>query len=331
MLTDSTLNSSVGFLAGLGFAFGPGQTLTVSMAWENNYAMVDAISIGLAFAAAGFIVANLVGVPLASWGLRKGYAVHAKKELSPEFLKGLRPENQQVSACKQTTYSGNIDTITFHLSIAALVYGVGYLICYALKYYILPTEYQTASFGFIFLYALIAGIGIRWIINTTPMRVFYNDDAQNRILGTTVDFLIVSSLMAVNAVTVFQYFIPFLLTVVLCTILTFFGVLWLGRRVGSFGFERTLAAFGLVTGTAASGLSLLRIADSEFKSPAAAEMGLNNIYALVPMFPFLLISVTMPAGLGVSGMFIMHGSIILISSLLLYIGHSVKVWGPKQF
>ena len=48
---------------------------------------------GLAYAAAGFMVANFVGVPLANWGLRKGYATYGTKELSSDFLKGLRPED----------------------------------------------------------------------------------------------------------------------------------------------------------------------------------------------------------------------------------------------
>lgn len=330
-ITGSTLNSAVGFLAGLGFTFGPGQTLTVGMAWENSYGMTDAISIGLAFAAAGFLVANLIGVPLASWGLRKGYATYSQKELTDDFLLGLREESKQEVGSVQTTHSGNLDTITLHFAIAALVYGIAYVICYILKNFVLPAEYETASFGFIFMYALVAGVLVRFFVNKTSMTKYYDDGSQNRVMGVTVDFLILSSLMAVNAVTVFNYFIPFLITVVLCTIVTLLLVLWFGRRVGSFGLERLLALFGLVTGTAASGLSLLRIVDGEFKSPAAAEMGLNNIYSLIPLFPFLLVSVTMPAGFGISGMLILNFAFIIIPSLMLFVGHKAKIWGPRQF
>ena len=38
---------------------------------------------GLAYAAAGFMVANFVGVPLANWGLRKGYAPTARRSFPP--------------------------------------------------------------------------------------------------------------------------------------------------------------------------------------------------------------------------------------------------------
>ena len=93
-ITGSDLTAATGFLAGFGFAFGPGQALSVGMSWQNDYGLPDCVSMGLAYAAAGFMVANFVGVPLANWGLRKGYATYGTKELSSDFLKGLRPEDK---------------------------------------------------------------------------------------------------------------------------------------------------------------------------------------------------------------------------------------------
>ena len=171
----------------------------------------------------------------------------------------------------------------------------------------------------------------RLVINHTAANAFYSDDAQNRILGTTIDYMIISALMAVSAATVMKYFIPFILVIAVCTLITLLGVLYLGRRVGSFGLERLLVVFGLVTGTAASGLALLRIVDSDFKTPAAAEVGLNNVYALIPLFPFLLLSVTMPGGFGISGMLIMHVVMITVCAAILFAGHRMKIWGPRQF
>ena len=320
-----------GIIAGFGFAFGPGQALSVGMSWQNDYGLPDCVSMGLAYAAAGFMVANFVGVPLANWGLRKGYATYGTKELSSDFLKGLRPEDKRVPACQLTTHSGNVDTFALHFAVAATVYGLGWIVCYVLKYFVLPPNYQTASFGFIYLYALFAGMIVRLVINHTAANAFYSDDAQNRILGTTIDYMIISALMAVSAATVMKYFIPFILVIAVCTLITLLGVLYLGRRVGSFGLERLLVVFGLVTGTAASGLALLRIVDSDFKTPAAAEVGLNNVYALIPLFPFLLLSVTMPGGFGISGMLIMHVVMIAVCAAILFAGHRMKIWGPRQF
>ena len=217
-ITGSDLTAATGFLAGFGFAFGPGQALSVGMSWQNDYGLPDCVSMGLAYAAAGFMVANFVGVPLANWGLRKGYATYGTKELSSDFLKGLRPEDKRVPACQLTTHSGNVDTFALHFAVAATVYGLGWIVCYVLKYFVLPPNYQTASFGFIYLYALFAGMIVRLVINHTAANAFYSDDAQNRILGTTIDYMIISALMAVSAATVMKYFIPFILVIAVCKI-----------------------------------------------------------------------------------------------------------------
>ncbi|WP_300832153.1 sodium/glutamate symporter, partial [uncultured Bilophila sp.] len=125
-LTGSDITTATGFLAGFGFAFGPGQALSVGMSWQNDYGLADCISMALAYAAAGFMVANFVGVPLANWGLRKGYATHGAKELSPDFLSGLRTPDKQVSACHLTTHNGNVDTFALHFAVACTVYGLGW-------------------------------------------------------------------------------------------------------------------------------------------------------------------------------------------------------------
>lgn len=74
-LTHQGLTAAVGFLAGHGFTQGPGQTLAIAGGWEKM-GLTDCVSIGLAFSAIGFFVAALVGVPIANWGVRKGYTTY---------------------------------------------------------------------------------------------------------------------------------------------------------------------------------------------------------------------------------------------------------------
>ena len=73
---------------------------------------------------------------------------------------------------------------------------------------------------------------------------------------------------------------PFVLSIVVATAVTLALCLWFGRRSPEYGFERCLALFGYCTGTAASGLLLLRIADPEFRTPVAVEIGVMNVCLL---------------------------------------------------
>lgn len=65
-----------GFMVPFAFAQGPGQAVTFAGIFEQQ-GWTDAVDVGLAFAAAGFAAAFLVGVPLAKWGMSKGLAAHS--------------------------------------------------------------------------------------------------------------------------------------------------------------------------------------------------------------------------------------------------------------
>lgn len=62
-----------GYLLGAGFTQGPGQTQAYASIWETTYKISNSLNVGLAFAAVGFLVAGLVGVPLAFYGIKKGW------------------------------------------------------------------------------------------------------------------------------------------------------------------------------------------------------------------------------------------------------------------
>ena len=64
--------------------------------------------------------------------------------------------------------------------------------------------------------------------------------------------------------------------------------MWFGRRSPEYGFERCLIMFGYATGTAASGLLLLRIADPDYETPVAVEGGLMNVFSCLTFLPVTL-------------------------------------------
>ena len=60
------------------FAQGPGQSVTYGGMMETN-GVVNAVQVGVTFAAAGFLVAFMIGVPWVKKGIEKGLAPYAGK------------------------------------------------------------------------------------------------------------------------------------------------------------------------------------------------------------------------------------------------------------
>ena len=320
----------LGFLSAHGFAQGPGQVLAISSVWQDAFKIPGAVSVGLTFAAAGFFAAALVGVPLAYWGVKKGLTHHAPANLSEDFLRGLmRPENRQ-SLGYHTTNPANIDTVAFHLAIMGLVYLIAYFLCYFFKYHLFPPAMAQLTFGFIFFWGLMAAVVFRLLLNKTGAGKYLDDGVQRRLTGASVDFMIVSVMMAVKLSAIMDLIVPIILTIVVGTAIALFMSLYFGRRVKAFGFEKVAAMFGYLTGTGASALLLLRIVDADFRTPTAVQVGLMNLFSLF-IFSHLVFLVSLvpgpmfPTALQMAGVYLGTGVICL--ALIKFLG----LWKKRAF
>ncbi|MEW6266006.1 MAG: sodium/glutamate symporter [Thermodesulfobacteriota bacterium] len=272
-----------GFFGPLGFNEGPGQALSMGKVWEG-LGFENAASIGLTFATMGIAFALLVGVPLVNWGLRKGLATHGRKTLPPDLLSGLIPEHQQKEPAGHLTLHGaNVDTLAFQAALIGLVYVLTYLLEIGLTP-LLPPDVAATLWGFFFILGMVVAMIVRWVMKRFGAERLIDAGVQRRVTGWSVDFLIVSTVMAIKLVVVWAYIVPITVIGLIIGVLSTAVVVYLGRRLANYNLERMVAIFGVVTGTVSNGLLLLRIVDPEFKTPVAVEIGIMNVLVA----PFIL-------------------------------------------
>lgn len=304
----------MGYLVPAGFVQGPGQAVALASVWENSFQIHDAITLGLTFAAAGFLVSSLVGVPLANWGIRKGLATSKVKDLPRELVVGLHETGKEPIAGNLKTHSGNIDGMSFQLAITMAVYFLTYFETIGLKA-ILPPAFQGLAWGMMFLWGMITAAIVRKILVKLDLTKYMDNNIQRRITGVAVDYLIIATLMAVKVATIWTHFAPVVAICLVTTLVTLVVILFFGRRLAEYSLERTLAMFGTLTGTAASGLMLLRIADPDFKTPVAYEVGIQNVFAL-PLLPLTFVTfglpqVGLPIAMGMSAIMVVVALVII--------------------
>ena len=277
-----------GFFAPLGFNEGPGQALSFGKVWEGM-GFENAATIGVTFATIGFFFAFFVGVPLVNWGIRKGLAAHTCKELPRDFLTGIMDKTQsRRPAGNLTMHSANIDTLAFQTALVGLVYVATYGFVKALGRLFAP-DIASMLWGFFFFFGLIFAFILRWLMKKAGTGRLIDNGIQRRITGWSIDFLIVSTVMAIQLQIVWKYAVPILAISLTCGFLTTVVVVFLGRRLRDYSLERTVAIYGTVTGTVSCGLLLLRIADPEFKSPVVIEIAVMNVIMLLPLAPYLVL------------------------------------------
>lgn len=318
---------SFGFLVALGFEEGPGQALSFGKVWET-VGFEHAATIGLTFAAIGFLFSFFVGVPLANWGIRKGHTALAPKTLPKHFLKGIVPKDyDKEPAGNLTMHSGNIETLAFHAALIGLVYTMAYGVTLLLGK-LLPPDIAKMLWGFFFFIGMTLAFLVKIIMKQLKIDHMIDSGLQRRITGWAVDYLIVSTVMAIQVVIIWKYIIPVTVIALFSGLVTTFTVIFLGRRIWAYNIERMVTIYGVVTGTVSSGLLLLRIVDPEFKTPVAVEVGLMNLF-MVPVILGYGVLVNAPIWWNWSlwltcGIF---GAALIISLLLMKILKLVD--GPK--
>ena len=127
---------------------------------------------------------------------------------------------------------------------------------------------------------MIAGLITRKVLDKIDCLHVLDNSTTRRITSSTIDYMICAVFMGISMSEIQAILVPFLVTVVVAALLTYCVVLWFARRMPEYGFERGLAILGCYTGTVASGILLLRIVDPDFKSPAAVELAIMNVFIL---------------------------------------------------
>ena len=317
-----------GFFAPLGFEEGPGQALSIGKVWEG-FGFEYATTIGLTFAATGFFFSFFIGVPLVNWGIRKGLSARGPKALPKDFLVGVVPKNRRTEpAGKLTFHSGNVDSLAFQAALIGVVYVLTYGLVKCLGK-ISPSDVASILWGFFFIFGLGIALITRWAMGKFNIGHLADPGIQRRITGWSVDFLIVSTVMAIKLAVVWKYIIPISVISLFIGALTTVMVVYFGKRIWSYNLERTAAVYGAVTGTVSSGLLLLRIVDPEFKTPVAIDIALMNVFS-IPGIGLCLVLVNGPIwwNWSTSLTILVFAGVMAAALILLKV---FKLWGKPKF
>ncbi|MCD2137579.1 sodium/glutamate symporter [Salinicoccus halitifaciens] len=322
------MDAVYGLLIPFAFTQGPGQAATYGAIMENEYGIMDAATVGVTFAALGFVLCFLIGVPLARYGIKRGLAKSmASRKIEKPVERGYyNKDEERESLGDETMYSGNIDTMSFHFAII----GICFLLAIGLAELasMIPGIGPTIS-GMLFIYGMIAGYLVKYVMRKLSIEHFLDNKFQSKITGWSTDYLIVASFMSVTFSVIGNWIVPILIISVIVTLISLAICLYFGQRYGGKNdYERTIGIYGTSTGTVPSGIALVRIVDPSLRTSTSVELGLMNIPMMISNVTFATI---MLIASGVLSMPL--GLLLLLAPIPAYliVMRVFKVWGPKTY
>lgn len=284
--TDGMI-SAAGILLAFGFGQGTGQALNYGRLYENDYGFAGGANFGLTVAALGFLVACIGGVIYINVMRRKGQ-IKIDTTVRRSTLADYEDENEIPAV-------SSMDKMTVQVAVVLAIYAISFGIMYGLAA-LFGDSLADTLFGFNFLIGVLLTVPAKAILNklydkgVVKKRVI-NNYMMDRISGLAFDLMIVAGVAAIQLPLLATYWGVLILLAVAGTVLTFLYVNFVCKKIfPDYRHEQFLAFFGMLTGTASTGMILLREIDGSYRTPASENLVYQSLPAMVFGFPLMFLA-----------------------------------------
>lgn len=280
-----------GLLLPFGYGQGTGQALNYGGIYENQFGFVGGKSFGLTIAALGFLSASIGGVIHLFWLKRTG-------KINPKDIREKPLRAEDIQAEDEIPMQESIDKLTIQIALIAVAYMLAYLLMYLLGN-LLPGM-KAVIYGFNFLLGVLAATLVKLAMNFMKKKGIIRREYTNFFLMTRVsnvcfDIMVVAGIAAIRFGVLEDYWGIILIMGVVGLVITYIYNYFIAKILfPDYSEEQFLTMYGMLTGTASTGIILLREIDGEFKTPASDNMVYQNFPAIVFGFPIMLLATLAP-------------------------------------
>ena len=307
--------SASGILLPFGYGQGTGQALNYGNIYETEYGFAGGKSFGLTVAAMGFLSASIGGV------------IHLN--VSKNRKKREQAVERQVMAEDRATEKDipifeNMDTLSVQVAFVLMAYFITY-IAMSLLGVLLPGM-KAVIFGFNFLLGVLMATLSKIVINKMHQRnilkkKYINEFLMVRVRNFFFDIMVVAGIAAIRLNALGKYLGILIILGLAGAVVTYIYLRIVCRVLfKEYEEEQFLAMYGMLTGTASTGIILLREIDENFETPVSDNLVYQNFPAIVFGFPMMLLATLAPKMPGITWLivvgFFMVMNIILFRSLI---------------
>ncbi|MBQ1631859.1 MAG: hypothetical protein II049_03460 [Clostridia bacterium] len=283
--------NAAGILLPFGYGQGTGQAMNYGNIFETDYGFAGGKSFGLTIAALGFLSASIGGV------------IHLTilKKRGRLKIADANAQNAQANADagdKNLPMKESVDRLTVQIALIFTAYMLAYLFMLGLGA-LLPGM-KSVVFGFNFLLGVLAATLVKLFMNFLRKKNVLKKDYADAFLMTRAsnfffDLMIVAGIAAIRFSVLENYWGIILIMGVVGLVITYIYNRIVAKTLfPEYAEEQFMVMFGMLTGTASTGVILLREIDGNFATPAADNLVYQNFPAIVFGFPMMLLATFAP-------------------------------------
>ena len=285
---------AAGLLLPMGYGQGPGQANNIGSSYEA-LGFAGGRSFGLAIAAAGYLVACVVGVVILNLLSRRG------KIIRPHSSAEIQPDANYFQSKDEIPISDSIDKLSVQLAMVLLIYLATYFAAWGVTSGLtavsagLANTLNTLIWGFNFIIGSALAILLRILLERGRRsgmirRQYQNNYLLNRLSGFFFDIMIVAGIASINLEDIRGLWLPFVLMAVLGALVTWIHLAFVCKVVyKDYYYEGLISMYGMLTGNISSGVLLLREIDPDLATPAANNLVVGSSFGIILGAPVLVL------------------------------------------
>lgn len=283
---------AAGVLLPFGYGQGTGQALNFGGIYQEQ-GFVGGRSFGLTIAALGFLSASVGGV----FRLHK---IKKKGRLNYKPLEnGSVTTLEEIEGKNEIPMNGSIDKITVQFAFIIVAYALSYLAMFGLG--LLLPGMKATVYGFNFLFGALFAMAVKSVLKllnkkAVVKRQYTNNFLLTRISNSCFDIMIVAGIAAIRINALKNYWVIIAILAVVGLISTYIYNAFIAKKLfPEYTDEQFMAMYGMLTGTASTGIMLLREIDGNFISPASDNLIYQQFPAIAFGFPLMLLANLAPS------------------------------------
>lgn len=283
---------AAGMILPFGYGQGTGQAMNYGNIYETDYGFVGGKSFGLTVAAVGFISASVGGVLYLSWLKKKNHLVKQNSRTMKNAAAEASKEQNDIPLFE------NMDTLCVQLAFIFGTYMLTYVIIYVLGELI--PGLKSVIYGFNFLIGVLMTTVVKKVLKILEAKNilkkhYVNDFLMVRVRNVFYDLMVVAGIAAIRVSAMKEYVGVLIVMCAVGAIFTFAYNYVVSRVLfKEYQDEQLVAMYGMLTGTASTGIVLLRELDPEFETPVSDNLVYQNFPAIIFGLPLMLIAASAP-------------------------------------
>ena len=282
---------AAGVLLPFGYGQGTGQALNYGGIFQDEFGFVGGRTFGLTIAALGFLSAAIGGVIHLQYMKKSGKLVKSKRRDGSTHT-------DKVESYFEIPMQESMDKMTVQIALILVAYVLAYLLMFGLGK-LLPGM-RSVIYGFNFLLGVLSATLLKITMNFLRRKHIIRKKYTNNFLMTRTsnfffDLMVVAGVAAIRLDQLEGYWGIILILGVAGLLVTYIYNRIVAKSLfPDYVEEQFLTMFGMLTGTASTGVILLREVDGDFKTPASDNMVYQNFPAIVLGFPIMFLAPMAP-------------------------------------